>query len=590
MVSRYTKLRVKRRVRHQQMAIEQVSTDANKQFEHHVVRRWRNLVGVKRFVAGWLLLMAILAGGVYLQNENLSANYQSDQPVAGGTYREGIVGEFTNINPIYASTNSDRSASKLIFSNLFKYDQNGEVVEDLASDWKVNKNGTVYTVELRQDARWHDGKPLTAEDVVFTYNRIQNPDVRSVLNASWQGIKVQIKDKYTVTFTLPNSFAPFLHSLTKGGILPKHVLGSVNPEQMRSNQFNTVEPIGSGPFSYSELASNEGRNELRLKKNSDYYLGEPNISQFYLISYEDQESLISDFNGGKLAAVGGLKAVDYTAISKDRNHVWHDVSLTNGVFLFLKNSDKKLADAEMRSALTQATDVASILKALNGRFVSVDSALLKGQIGYDPKFVQRGHNPDRASVILNKLGWKKAKDGWRYKGDDKLTLVLTTQNSDYYPRVAEEIKSQWAKVGINLEVQLVDEGSVQSNHIIPHNYQIFLSGIEIGHDPDVYVFWHSSQAQVGGYNLAEYKSAVADSSLENGRTRSDETLRDAKYQPFVQAWAQDAPAIGIYQPSYVYVQQARAAGFESSSITASEERYNDVSNWFINTEVKDIPY
>lgn len=572
------------------MAIEQVSTDANKQFEHHVVRRWRNLVGVKRFVAGWLLLMAILAGGVYLQNENLSANYQSDQPVAGGTYREGIVGEFTNINPIYASTNSDRSASKLIFSNLFKYDQNGEVVEDLASDWKVNKNGTVYTVELRQDARWHDGKPLTAEDVVFTYNRIQNPDVRSVLNASWQGIKVQIKDKYTVTFTLPNSFAPFLHSLTKGGILPKHVLGSVNPEQMRSNQFNTVEPIGSGPFSYSELASNEGRNELRLKKNSDYYLGEPNISQFYLISYEDQESLISDFNGGKLAAVGGLKAVDYTAISKDRNHVWHDVSLTNGVFLFLKNSDKKLADAEMRSALTQATDVASILKALNGRFVSVDSALLKGQIGYDPKFVQRGHNPDRASVILNKLGWKKAKDGWRYKGDDKLTLVLTTQNSDYYPRVAEEIKSQWAKVGINLEVQLVDEGSVQSNHIIPHNYQIFLSGIEIGHDPDVYVFWHSSQAQVGGYNLAEYKSAVADSSLENGRTRSDETLRDAKYQPFVQAWAQDAPAIGIYQPSYVYVQQARAAGFESSSITASEERYNDVSNWFINTEVKDIPY
>lgn len=590
MVSRYTKLRVKRRIRHQQKAFEQAGTDANKHFEYHVVRRWRNLVGVKRFVAGWLFLVLLLAAGVYLQSQNLSANYQTEQPVPGGTYREGIVGEFTNVNPIYASTNIDRSAAKLLFSNLFKYDEDGKIINDLASSWEVSEDGTVYTINLKDNVKWHDGVQLTADDVVFTYNAIQNPDVRSVLNASWQGIKVEAKDKFVVTFTLPNSFAPFLHSLTKGGIIPKHILASVNPEQMRSNQFNTVAPIGTGPFMFSELTNASENNELRLKKNTDYYLGEPNINLFYLIAYADQDKMTADFNKGELAAIGGLKGVNYTVIDNSINHVWHDVPLTNGVYMFLKNGDPFLGEPKLRIALTQATDQAEILKSLDGRFVSVDSALLKGQLGYDPKSVQRLYDPKAAEEALDKLGWKKGSDGWRYKDANKLSLTITTQNSDYYPRVAEEVKKQWAKLGINLDIQLVNEDTIQSNHVIPHNYQIFLSGIEIGHDPDVYVFWHSSQADIGGFNLSEYKSDTADSSLENGRTRIDEDLRQAKYQPFVQAWAEDAPAIGIYQPTYVYVQQTRAKGYSSSEITAPEERYNNVNQWFINSEVKDVQY
>jgi peptide/nickel transport system substrate-binding protein len=590
MVSRYTKLRLKRKIRHQQQTLEQVSTDANKNFEYHVVRRWRNLKGVQRFVAGWLLLVFLLGAGVYVQSQNLSAFYQTNTPVKGGTYREGLVGEYANFNPIYASTSPDRSAAKLMFSSLLEYDQAGELVGDLATDWTVSEDGTVYTVNLKQNVKWHDGADFTAEDVVFTYKTIQNPDVRSVLNASWQGIQVQAKDKYVVTFTLPNSFTPFPHSLAKGGIIPKHILQSVNPEKMRSNQFNSTEPIGTGPYEYVELATAEGSNQLRLQANEEYFLGEPNINQIYLSAYPDQDSLINDFNGGELAAIGGLKAVDYTVISDERNHVWHDSPLTNGIFLFMKNSDDKLQEKSLRVALTQAVDRAEILKNLNGRFVPIDSALLKNQIGYDEQFTQAKFDPQKSQEALDSLGWKKAEDGWRYRDSEKLTLTITTQNNDYYPQVAEQIKSQLAAVGVNIEIQLVDESAIRSNHVIPHNYQLFLSGIEIGRDPDVFVFWHSSQAGIGGFNLSEYKSDVADASLESGRTRSDEELRDLKYQPFVQAWAEDAPAIGLYQPTYVYVQQTRAKGFESRSITTPEERFNNVHEWFINSEVQDRVY
>lgn len=591
MVSRYTKLRVKRRIRHQQKALEQAGIDANKKFEYHVVRRWRNLISVQRFVIGWLFLILLLAAGVYFQDQNLSAYYQSEQPVAGGTYREGIVGEFANLNPIYASTNTDRSAAKLMFSTLFKYNDQGEIVGDLATDWSVNDNGTVYTVHLRENAKWHDDVDVTADDVVFTYQTIQNQDVRSVFNSSWQGIDIKEEDKYTVSFTLPNSFGPFIHSLTKGGILPKHVLNNVNPEQMRSSQFNTTSPIGSGPFELSEITESNGTTEIRLRKFNEYYDGAPNINQMILIGYDDQDDMIEDFNGGELAAIGGLKGVDFSVINEKLNHVWNDAPLTNGVYMFFKTSDAALTSVDLRTALTQATNQVDILKSLNGRFISVDSPLLKGQLGYHQDITQRQYDPEQADKALNKLGWKKAEDGWRYDKDgNKLTLVMTTQDSDYYPKVAEIIKEQWAAQGINLEVQLVDESAIQSNNIIPHNYQIFLSGIEIGHDPDVYVFWHSSQAGVGGFNLSEYKSDTADAALENGRTRTDDDLRDAKYLPFLQAWAEDAPAVGIYQPTYVYVQQGRAEGYEPSLITAPEERYNNVRNWYVNQEVKDKPY
>lgn len=590
MVSRYAKLRVKRSLRYKQKALERAGVDANKQFEYHVVRRWRNLRGVQRFVAGWLFLVTLLASGVYLQTQNLSAFYQSDQPEPGGTYREGIVGEFGNLNPIYASTNIDKAASKLIFSNLFKYNSSGEIVGDAAASWKVNKDGTIYTVKLRDNIKWHDGVRLTAEDVVFTYQTIQNPDVRSPLGPSWKDIRIEAQSELTVTFTLPNSFAPFLHSLTRGGILPKHVLSTTNPEQMRSSEFNSIAPIGSGPFKYSEVAEVGSNKELRLRQFEEYYLGVPNITQINLIAYADQEAMVKDFNDGELAAIGGLKGVDMSVINNDINHTWNDVPLENGVYAFLRNGDDKLSDAKMRTALVRATNQVEILKSLNGRFISVDSALLKGQIGYNQDIIQHKYDPAKAKKALDDLGWKKGDDGWRYKDNQKLTLVLTTQDSDYYPKVADQLKAQWAQVGINLEVQLVDEAAIQSNHIIPHNYQVFLTGIEIGHDPDVYPFWHSSQASIGGFNLAEYKSDQADIALEAGRTRSDEELRDLKYKPFIEAWAQDAPAIGIYQPTYVYIQQARAKGFEPNAIASPEERYNNIHKWFINSKVKTIPY
>lgn len=207
---------------------------------------------VRRFIAIWVALIILLLGGLFIQIRRLQSYYLTNQPAPGGIYNEGILGSFTNVNPIYASGSVDSSVSRLVFAGLFTFNDKNQLVGELAKSYTVDARGTTYTVSLKDNLQWQDGKPLTAEDVVFTYTTIQNPDTKSPLASSWQGIKVAAIDKKTVSFTLPSILSAFPYSMVNG-IIPKHVLGKVAPDQMRSVLFNTNSPIGSGPLNGTQL-------------------------------------------------------------------------------------------------------------------------------------------------------------------------------------------------------------------------------------------------------------------------------------------------------------------------------------------------
>lgn len=239
MIDRTTKLRWRRRVRHSKRQVEDLGVQAEEQLERHFIRRLHRLWEVRRFVLTWLLLLSLMITGVVFQNRRLSGHYQSLQPVPGGSFTEGIIGAFTNANPLYASGAVDASVSKLVFAGLMKYDQSNHLVGDLAEKWTVDDRGLHYTVTLRPNLVWQDGQSLTADDVVFTYQTIQNPDAKSPFLGSWQGIKVDAKNARTVEFTLPNVLASFPYSLTNG-IVPKHLLNNIPPTQLRSVRFNTA--------------------------------------------------------------------------------------------------------------------------------------------------------------------------------------------------------------------------------------------------------------------------------------------------------------------------------------------------------------
>lgn len=572
---------------------------AGDEFESRVLDRWRNLKNVRRFVAGWLTLVTLLVFGVFLQFRQLGALYLTQVPVSGGTFREGLVGEITNMNPIFATSPADRAAVKLLFSTLFKYDTNNKVVGDLAESYSVNADGTIYTVKLRKDVRWHDGQPFDGEDVVFTYEAIQHPDTRSYLHVAWRDIKVQLKDQYTVTFALPNTFAPFIHSLTQGGIIPKHILGDLNPSQLRGHEFNTDGPVGTGPFTFGSLVGEASKtvideHQLRLDRNMAYHLGQVQLDHFVLSTYSDREEMIDRFTSGELAAIGDAWTNDRERLLKNPEVVWHDLPLNNITFVFLKDSEGPLKSKAVRQALAHAISPIEIQRRVDGRYASVKGPILAGAIGYDSKIVQKKFNLERANKLLEKEGWKyrsgDKNDGYRYKGNTKLTFSFVTQSSNDYPNVAQTIQKMWEKIGVSVNPMSVSESEIQQNHISPHNYDALLFGIEVGADPDPFVYWHSSQGIANGFNLSEVEDPIIDESLESGRTRMDLKLREVKYKTFLEQWVDLTPAIALYQPAYGYIQRRAVAGYEPNPVNTPEDRFNNVYQWQINTVEGNRPY
>ena len=187
---RRLRLRLRRLFRTRQKQVESLSSQTEQQIEKHVVKRFSRLLAVRRFVIGWLLLIVLLIGGLVGQNIALSNYFQSVQPVAGGIYKEGVLGTFTNANPMYATSNADTTVSRLIFAGLLKYDVNNKLTGELAKGYTVDENGLTYTAKLKPNLTWQDGQPLTSADVVYTFQTVQNPDAQSPLKASWQGIEI----------------------------------------------------------------------------------------------------------------------------------------------------------------------------------------------------------------------------------------------------------------------------------------------------------------------------------------------------------------------------------------------------------------
>lgn len=580
-----TRLRIRRRLTNTRKGVASAQTQAAEHLDKHVVKRWQKFSDVRRFVFGWLALVALLFFGVSVQQNSLAGYYMQEVPATGGTYTEGVVGEITNLNPIFASTEADRSAAALMFDTLLVYNHETQLEGSLATEWSTNEEQNEYTVKLKPDVLWHDGTPLTSEDVVFTFEAIQHPDTGSPLNRSWRDITVEAVDDYTVRFQLPNAFTPFIHSLTRVGILPEHVLGEIEPRELRAHPFNLEPTVGSGPFTFASLALEDRLGQIRLTQFTQYHDGAPKLAEIVLQSFADHEQMIGAFNDGTVAGASGLRTDDLNMLTDPTEHVLHKPALYNNVLMFMNIGNSKLAERDLRRAFVHATDNRQVFEVLHGQFAVSDGPLLKDQLGYHPDLSQYAYQPEKADELLDELGWKRADDGFRYKDEKRLEVTLVTQRTDEYPTVAEEIQRQWSERGITLNLQFVSPTDLQQSHIVPHNYEILLLGIDQGVDPDVFVYWHSSQAGVGGFNLSEFEDEQADAALEAGRTRIDPELRTAKFEAFLKRWRQSAPAVALYRPGYFYVQSDAVNGFEKKRIANPIGRFYDIHNWTIRSEM-----
>ncbi len=585
MTSRKLKIRFRRQVRNSKLQAKSLTTQAGEGFERNFVKRLGRLANVQRFVITWLLLLLLLIGGVIAQTRSLSNFYQTLTPTPGGVYDEGIVGDYTNASPVYATGSVDTSVSRLVFSSLFTYNQENQLVGDLASSWSVDSTGTVYTVYLKPNLKWQDGQPLTSADVLFTYNVIQSPDAQSPLSVNFQGVTIAAPKPSTVTFTLPNPLSAFPNSLTTG-IIPKHLLANVPMDEMRSTNFNTLDPVGSGPFKFSAVEVNNPttsttEESIELTPSDNYYGGTPKLSEFVIRAFEDQTDLVNSFNRGELTAIAGLTSLPSNL--KLTNVQTDTFPLTAAIMAFFKTSSGVLADVNVRQALVEAANQIAIMSSLGYPTIAVREPLLEGQLAWNPAYEQAGYNPTAAEQALTADGWIPGANGTRYKKGQPLSFTLSASNSGEYAADARLLQQQWQSVGVDVKLSLQDATDLQ-NTVSYHNYDALLYGISIGVDPDVFVYWDSSQADPRSptrLNLSEWSNSTADDALEEGRTRSEPALRVIKYEPFLQAFQQDAPALGLYQPRFLYITNGKVFGLNEHTINSGTDRYENVQNWEI---------
>ncbi len=588
-IKRATKLRIRRVVRRKRRQAEDMGFQAGEQFDKLVVRRWDHLRAVLRFVFGWVGLLILLGGILVFQVQRLGDYYLVARPVSGGTYTEGILGSFTNANPIYATSLADATVSRLVFSGLMRSTGSG-LKGDLAETLEQDAAGKVYTARLRPDLQWQDGTVLTAADVVYTFTTIQNPDAQSPLQTSWQGVKIEAKDNRTVVFTLPNALSSFPYSLTTG-IIPQHLLGKLSPSALRSASFNTVSPVGSGPFGWSNISvvgSDVDTREERvtLLPFERHQGGKPQLDAFVVRTFRSTKALTEAYANQELTGMVGVDRLPDAAES-DANVHEYTFPLSSGIYVFLRVGNETLSDVKVRRALQLATDPVQVQAVLGYPTIPVRQPFLLSHKGlFNPALQQTLPNIVDANRILDEAGWPRGADGIREKAGKKLELVISSQQDADYERVVDELARQWKEAGVKVTSNLVDGADVDSSYIVTHNYDILVYGIAIGPDPDVFAYWHSSQADISNQthlNLSEYRSATADAALEAGRTRSDVALRAAKYRPFLEAWKNDVPAIGLYQPRFAYFTSTVVDGLEEQQISDPADRFIHIEDWKINT-------
>lgn len=536
---------------------------------------------VGRHTAGWLILVGLLIVLATFQTTWFTQAFTTLAPADGGTYAEGVVGQLDTMNPLFASTPAEISASKLLFSGLLAYDQDNQLKPDLASTWNVSGDGKMYTVTIRDDVYWHDGEKLTADDVIFTVRLIQNPAVKAVQYGTLAGVKVEKVGGNQVRFVLPSVYAPFAQALTFG-ILPQHMLKDIKPADIRENEFGR-KPVGTGPFVFKQLQiinPDTQRLVVHMEANGAYYKDDVRLNRFQLHTYESRETLEKALVTSEVNAALGLGADQIGSVARRGIFEASTSPLLDGMFAIFNNDQPVLQDSSVRQALVLGTNRQAILAAIDNRGIELDGPLPLSFLLTDTTG-QAVFNRKAAEAKLDAAGWKLV-DGVRKKDGTPLILSVVAPNSGDYSLIVDEIAKQWKEIGVSIKSQLADPQSIVSDYLQPRGYDVLFYELAIGADPDVYPYWHSSQTSVKGLNFANYRSGLADDALSSARARLDPVLRAAKYKTFYEQWVKDNPAIALYQPylSYVTTQNSTSID-EGRTVAESVLRYQNVDRWAV---------
>ncbi len=567
----------------------------------------------------------------------LLANYYvthfQPAPKPGGEYTEALVGNVQYINPLLSQGNDvDRDLSSLIYSSLLTF-RNSTIETDLAENFSLSEDQKTYTFNLRKNVLWHDGEPFNADDVIFTIEKITDPDFKSPLQRTFQGVKTKKINDWSIEITLSEPFAPFLYSLTFG-ILPAHIWKDIPPRTAYLSEYNLL-PIGTGPFRFKSRTIDKKRGIIRaykLIRNESYYREKPYLNAITFKFFENFQESLNALKQNQVEGMSFLPKNFQEEIQTLDFITNHKLNLAQYTALFFNEKQNSiLQEKELRLALAYAMNKNQLIReGLDNQAEIIYGPILPGFIGYNPDIEKFGFDIEKANAILDQAGWKrveitKYKENrikeekeniqkenpadtrsdeelkteaekrlqeefeklplfFREKNEKKLELTLSTVENPTNKKVLELIEEDWKRLGIKTKLVFSSPENIKKEVIQPRKYEVFLYAQAVGFDPDPFPFWHSSQNKYPGLNLAIFSNKEVDALLLEARKSNDLQTRELKYRHFQNILSAQIPAIFLYNPVYVYPMSKEIKGFNVASISVPSDRFANVREWYMKTK------
>lgn len=559
--------------------------------EYTVRRILRTFTIAEKAVLYFFVSVFILSGLTLLWKVNNA--YLIEVPSKGGGLTEGVVGNPRFINSVLAISEADKNLTTLVYSGLVRVVPEGKTENDLAEELTISDDRLTYTVRINENARFHDGVAVTADDVIFTIQKIVNPSIKSPRRGNWDGVIVEKVDDRTVSFILKQAYAPFIYNLTIG-ILPKHIWKNVSDDEFSFSQFNTL-PIGSGPYKIERVERNSGGipNFYRLVPFESVSKREPFIKDLAFRFYPSETALIEAYNGHGVESLSGISPEKMLELRTNGSRVISSPLPRVFAVFFNQNQSKVLLNKEVRQALDLSSPKEEIVeKVLGGHATAIDGPLPAGIYPWAAVRKNGSSLEDRTTLakeLLAKAGWQtNEKTGVLEKKSKTSTMTLSfsisTGDAPELREVATELAAAWKKLGAEVNVLVFETGDLNQNVIRPRNFDALLFGEVIGRDQDLYPFWHSSQRTDPGLNIALYANSQADKFLEDARSTNDLKVVEENYKAFAEELQADLPAIFLYTPSFLYVVPKKVEAIDLGSLTVSQDRFLGIRDWYIETD------
>jgi peptide/nickel transport system substrate-binding protein len=544
-----------------------------------------------------IVVLALVSIGVLLfvqQTPNVPGQEQVIEPVQGGVYTEALIGQFGRLNPLLDYYNqADRDIDRLIFSGLIKFDHSGLPYGDLAQDWAISRDGESYTFAVRQDAVWHDGEPVTSYDVIFTIDLLRSdempipPDIQEF----WAQVEVDYLDDKTLTFQLPEPFAPFLDYLTFG-VLPEHLLVELSPAEIIDAQFN-LQPVGSGPFQFSGFITNGGDIEgVLLEAFPGYYGQEPYIDEIVFRYYSEAPAALFAYKQGDVDGISEVTASILSDVLDEPtlNLYTGRLPRINLIYLNLDLPEKEfLQDLDVRRALLMGINRQwIIIRLLGGQAIPAHGPIFPESWAYYDGIKQIIFDPDEAIQTLKEAGYTiPAEGGWvRQKDGVRLSFEMVYPDVEPYLQIASVLESNWERLGVQVVLKPVSYEEMLDDYLEPRTYEAALVEIDLSRlpDPDPYPFWHQAQVS-SGQNYSGWDDRQASEYLERARVIVEIDERARLYRNFQVRFSQELPALMLYYPVYSFSVDDQIQGISVGPLYDPSDRYLNISSWYLFTGI-----